>query len=369
MRARTRRTKHARDREPARRDLRRTGNPWIWLRTTGRVTCIVLGQARVVLGGKLGLIMGGVMTRAVVVGGQGFLGSAIASDLLQRGDEVIVFDVEADRTECDEIFGRGAVRPVRGDILDPAALRDAFRGADEVYHLAGMLGTSELEDNVGEAILGNVCGSVNVFEAAIACDVPAVFYPSKPNVWRNTYTITKFAAEQFAELYAEGNDVRIPSLRYFNAYGPRQCLGPIRKLVPTFAVQALRGLPLTVYGDGEQTVDMIFSEDLARLTVDFLRSGYEGEAPDCGRGVPMTVLAMAECVNAMFGGRSSIVHLPMRRGETPSTHLVADCNALEGVLGPLRFTDFERSLETTLTWYAGRPSGQLAAAAAQLGAA
>ena len=309
------------------------------------------------------------MTRAVVVGGQGFLGSAIASDLLRRGDEVFVFDVDADRTECDEIFGTGVVRVVRGDILDPAALRSAFRGADEVYHLAGMLGTSELEENVGAAILGNVCGSVNVFEAAIACRVPAVFYPSKPNVWRNTYTITKFAAEQFAELYSEGGDVRIPSLRYFNAYGPRQSLGPIRKLVPTFAVQALCGLPLTVYGDGEQTVDMIFSEDLARQTVDFLRSGYQGEAPDCGRGVPMTVLEMAECVRALLGSSSPIVHLPMRRGETPSTHLVADPVRLEGVLGPLGFTDFERSLEATLNWYAGRPSIQLAAAASALGAA
>jgi nucleoside-diphosphate-sugar epimerase len=309
------------------------------------------------------------MTRAVVVGGQGFLGGAIASDLLRRGDEVIVFDIDADRTECDEIFGTGAVRVVRGDILDPAALRSAFRGADEVYHLAGMLGTSELEDNVGAAIMGNVCGSVNVFEAAIACGVPAVFNPAKPNVWRNTYTITKYAAEQFAELYSEESDVRITSLRYFNAYGPRQCLGPIRKLVPTFAVQALCDLPLTVYGDGEQTVDMIFSEDLARLTVDFLRSGYEGAAPDCGRGVPFSVLEIAECVRNILGSRSPIVHLPMRRGETPSTHLVADVDALEGALGPLEFTDFERSLEETLHWYAGRPAVQLAAAASALGAA
>ena len=82
----------------------------------------------------------------------------------------------------------------------PVALRRAFDGADEVYHLAGMLGTSELDDDVQAAIVGNVCGAVSVFEAALDRDVPAVFYPSKPNVWRNTYTITKYAAEQFAEL-------------------------------------------------------------------------------------------------------------------------------------------------------------------------
>ena len=199
---------------------------------------------------------------------------------------------------------------------------------DEVYHLAGMLGTSETRRRRAGRHRRNVCGAVSVFEAALDRDVPAVFYPSKPNVWRNTYTITRYAAEQFAELYAESGAIRIPSLRYFNAYGPRQSLGPIRKLVPTLAVQAMCGLPLTVYaGDGLQTVDMIFAEDLARLTVDFLRSDHDGEAVDLGRGVPISVLDIAKAVQAEFGHRSKIVHLPMRRGETPDTHLVADTRA------------------------------------------
>ena len=307
--------------------------------------------------------------RAIVVGGQGFLGSTIVNDLLGRGDDVTVFDLKADIGECDATFGTDAVRVVRGDILDPVALRRAFDGADEVYHLAGMLGTSELDDDVQAAIVGNVCGAVSVFEAALDRDVPAVFYPSKPNVWRNTYTITKYAAEQFAELYAESGAIRIPSLRYFNAYGPRQSLGPIRKLVPTLAVQAMCGLPLTVYGDGLQTVDMIFAEDLARLTVDFLRSDYDGAAVDLGRGVPISVLDIAKAVQAAFGHRSKIVHLPMRRGETPHTHLVADTRGLEDTLGTLTFTGFEESLSSTLRWYAARPTAQLSAAADALGAA
>jgi nucleoside-diphosphate-sugar epimerase len=307
--------------------------------------------------------------RAIVVGGQGFLGSTIVTDLVRRGDDVTVFDLKADVEECDQTFGIGAVRVVKGDILDAGALRGAFEGADEVYHLAGMLGTSELDDDVQAAIVGNVCGAVSVFEAALACGVPAVFYPSKPNVWRNTYTITKYAAEQFAELYAETGAIRIPSLRYFNAYGPRQSLGPIRKLVPTLAVQALCGMPLTVYGDGLQTVDMIFADDLARLTVDFLRSEHAGPAVDLGRGLPMSVLEIARAIQGWFGHRSKIVHLPMRRGETPDTHLVADLGGLTATIGPLAFTDFDASLDATLRWYSARPAAQLTAAASALGAA
>jgi nucleoside-diphosphate-sugar epimerase len=215
--------------------------------------------------------------RTVVVGGQGFLGGAIVADLLARGDVVTVFDQMADSATCDVMFGPGSVRVARGDIRDPAALQMAFKDAEEVYHLAGVLGTSELEDSVLGAIHVNVIGAVNVFDAAIACRVPVVFFPSKPNVWLNTYTVTKYAAEQFARLYTMHRSVRIPSLRYFNAYGPRQSIVPIRKLVPTFAVQAMKGLPLTVYGEGDQMVDLIFSVDLARLTVDFTRACFDGD--------------------------------------------------------------------------------------------
>ena len=251
--------------------------------------------------------------RTVVVGGSGFLGGAIVRELLRRGDSVKVLDRAASRTSIEQQFGAG-VTAAGGDILDRASLRRAFRSADEVYHCAGRLGTSELEDDVVGAIDANISGTVNVFEAAIATGVSVVFYPSKPNVWLNAYTITKVAAEQFAKLYEARDGVRICSLRYFNAYGPGQALGPVRKIIPTFAVQALHGRPLTVYGDGEQTVDMIYSEDIGRITVDFTRARYSGPAIDCGRGEVLTVNAVAETVNRIVANSRGIRHVPMRRG-------------------------------------------------------
>ncbi len=304
--------------------------------------------------------------RTVVVGGQGFLGGAVVADLLARGDAVTVFDLMADDAYCDAAFGPGSVRVVRGDIRDPAALRMAFTDAEEVYHLAGVLGTSELEDSVLGAIQANVIGAVNVFDAALASGVPVVFFPSKPNVWLNTYTVTKYAAEQFARLYSMHRKIRVPSLRYFNAYGPRQSVVPIRKLVPTFAVQAMKGLPLTVYGEGDQMVDLIFSVDLARLTVDFTRTGFDGEPPDCGRGVPVSVMQIATSINAFFDNRAGVTHLPMRRGETAGTMLVADLHALDQVVGPRTFTDLDESLGTTLGWYASRPAEEIEHAATSL---
>lgn len=288
---------------------------------------------------------------AVVVGGQGFLGAAVARELLRRGDEVVVADRSASRQACNRLFGRGAVDARHADIRDPARLRALFRGADEVYNFAGRLGTSELDDDLRAAIEANITGAVNVFEAALFEGVGRVFYPSKPNVWLNAYTITKVAAEEFAQLFAE-RGLHVCTLRYFNAYGPGQAVAPVRKIIPTFALQAMRGDPIPVYGDGAQTVDMVFAPDLAHITVDAMRSLTRSDPLDLGRGLPMTVNEVARDVNAWFGGRSRIEHLPMRRGEVAGTRLVAEVEPLRRALGTLTFTDWESSLAHTLQWYA-----------------
>ncbi|HWF09184.1 MAG TPA: NAD(P)-dependent oxidoreductase [Bryobacteraceae bacterium] len=289
--------------------------------------------------------------RTVVIGGQGFIGAEIAKTLLRRGDDVTIADRAADRSRCDALFGAGSVLARSIDILDKAALRRVMRGADEVYHMAGKLGTSELDDQMITGIEINIAGAVNVFEACLAAGVPNVFYPSKPNVWLNAYSITKFASEQFARLYSETRDIRICSLRYFNAYGPNQATGPVRKIIPTFALQASRGLPVEIFGDGEQVVDMIFARDLGRISVDFMRSSYKGPPVDCGRGIPMTVNQVAADVNRHFENQGGVKYLPMRRGETPCTTLVADIAPLRRVLGRLKFSDWRSSLASTLDWY------------------
>src|SRR6185436_12781458 len=113
-----------------------------------------------------------------------------------------------------------------------------------VYHMGGKLGTSELEDSMHAAVAANITGALNIFETAVAAGVRAVFYPTKPNVWLNTYTVTKVAAEQFAMIFNQLYPIQIRSLRYFNAYGPGQALGPVRKIIPNFAARALLGQPI-----------------------------------------------------------------------------------------------------------------------------
>jgi len=210
--------------------------------------------------------------RSVVVGGSGFLGGALVNELCSRGDEVTVLDVKPMSTTRVEPWGSTDVAHVQGDIREPDVLRRTFRGADEVYHMAGKLGTTELERERHVAVEVNVLGTLNVFDAALDAGVGSVFLACKPNAWDNAYSITKEAAERFAFTYARDNhEMRVRCLRYFNAYGPHQALGPVRKMIPTFAACALRGTPIPVFGDGRQTVDLILADDLARITIDYLR--------------------------------------------------------------------------------------------------
>ncbi len=293
---------------------------------------------------------------AVIVGGLGLIGSKIAKHLIAEGHKVRILDRTLDPEKMAKVPG-AEICPC--DVFFTEDLVRLFAGADEVYHLAGLLGTSELENQIPDAVRVNVLGAVNVFESAVKAGVGRVFYPSKPNVWRNVYTITKEASEELAGIYNAQGKVKITSLRLFNAYGPGQSLTPIRKIVPLFALQALYDKPIQVWGDGEQTVDLVYTDDIAAVATEATHKGLTG-VYDYGRGVALTVNYVAKVVNEIAGNDAGIQHLPMRTGETPNTHLVADIAPLEEALGhKLQFTDFHDSMAGTVWSYHDLPKDVL----------
>ncbi|MXV52919.1 NAD-dependent epimerase/dehydratase family protein [Pedobacter sp. HMF7647] len=301
--------------------------------------------------------------KCIVIGASGFVGSACVDELLGRGDEVIAFDRGIKRKNPEaghELSDK--LKFVQGNILNKETLTPLFEGADEIYHLAGQLGTSELESSMRGAIETNILGALNVFETAIAVRVPKVFLASKPSVWLNTYTITKHTAEKIGSLLSRYHPIEISVLRYLNIYGPGQKIYPVRKVLPAMAIQAMRGLPLHVYGNGNQTVDMIYVKDAARITVDVLRKKYNPNAMDCGTGTEMTVMEVAESVNEYFNNKAGIKNMPMRIGETPNTRLVADNTALFEHIGPIEFTPYQQALKESLAYYEHLPPHDIDAA-------
>lgn len=276
------------------------------------------------------------MSKVVVTGGEGFIGTPVMEELRKRG-------------YSPESYGLA-----EGGVENYRFLRMAVEGAEFVIHLAGVLGTHELGENVTSikhAVDVNVKGTVNVLEA---CRDSGARYVgiTMPQVFPSVYTATKVAATRLATVYHRDGGLPVSHVRAFNAFGPGQAYGPghPQKIVPTFVIRALRNLPLPVWGDGEQGVDLIHTGDLATMLVDAAAFG-DDEVFDGGTGEMHTVADFAKLVIEQCGSSSTIEYLPMRRGERP-TQIVAYGDGWEqlGWKPQWRLHD----LLDTIRWYRDR---------------
>jgi len=282
--------------------------------------------------------------KILVTGGSGFIGSFLVEALIQKGYEVTIFDIDEPKFTPKVPF-------IKGDITDREAVFKAVKGQDVVFHYAGMLGTHETVEKAYEAARINILGALNVFDAAIKYGA-TVYDVTKPNYWRNPYTITKVAAEEFGLMYRDEFKLPVVLLRYFNVFGPRQKTDIFQKAVPTFIVRALKNEPLEIYGDGTQGTDHIYVEDAVEATIRLFESGLIPEkAVEIGSGIEITVNEIAEKIIELTGSASKIIHIPMRRGETPHTRMRADISYLRDVVGFEPKYSFEEGLKKTTEYY------------------
>jgi UDP-glucose 4-epimerase len=278
--------------------------------------------------------------KVMVTGASGFIGGHVIDNLLERGIDVIAFD----RLQKGEVLRHGVYRFL-GDTRDWSSVAEAVAVCDGVIHLAGVLGTSETIDDPIPAVETNIRGSLNVFQAVRQYHKRAV-YITVGNYWfNNTYSITKTTAELLAWMFNREHGTKIAVVRALNAYGPRQKAAPVRKIMPNFIAQALRGEPITVYGDGEQVMDMIHVRDVADILVRALLVSHEQYSYlpernvdnlvkfEAGTGRQTTVNDVAnevlDAVADLVGGdRGSIEHVAMRGGEPPRSVVVGDPSTL-----------------------------------------
>ena len=286
--------------------------------------------------------------RVVITGGNGFIGSHLIDELQRRGHKVISFDL------CRPQHNR--VETIIGSVLDTDKITKALSKADFVFHLAGLLGTHELVDCAIEATKVNVLGTLNVLEACRKSGAKLVEI-SKPNCWVNTYTITKVAAESFTEMYRREHGLKAATTKWFNVYGGRQPLmeeAGYKKLIPTAIVNALLGKPIEIYGNGEQTMDLVHTTDTVEATLSIMDNWKEceGNVFEIGEGKETTVNEAVETIIALTGSSSEVVHIPMRKGETDNTRLKADITALNRLAGWSPRISLTDGLAQTIEWYA-----------------
>jgi UDP-glucose 4-epimerase len=293
--------------------------------------------------------------RVAITGGSGFIGTNLMLYLARTEPETSIklIDIAPPQTALPP-----SVTYHYADIRNLKTLIDCFEGVEEVYHLAGILGTSELIAVSSLACEVNVVGANNVMDAARIAGVKRIYNVAKPHFEgydENSYTLTKHAGELIGKLYQQKYEMEVATVRWLNAVGPYQHLYPVRKFLPMMILLAMFNHDLEIYGDGLQTIDPIDVEDLSRFTVHAIRHlGGRRAVVDLGSGNAINCNDAAHLIldtyKAMGGRtRSKVVHVPMREGEKPGVNLVADMAYWDSV-GMKNEVPFETSIRKTVEY-------------------
>jgi UDP-glucose 4-epimerase len=289
--------------------------------------------------------------RVAITGSSGFIGTNLMEYLAKTepDTELVLIDIVPPVTRLPD-----NARFVYADIRNLSSLLGPLDGVDELYHLAGLLGT-------------NIVGANNVMDACRLAGVKRVYNVAKPHFdgyAENSYTLTKHAGELIGQLYQQKYGIDVATVRWLNAVGPYQHLYPVRKFLPMMIVFALRDLPLEIYGDGTQTIDPIDVYDLSRFTVHACRNlGDHPVVVDLGSGVSVSCNDAAETILSVvkgmgFKSKSEIIHIPMREGEKPGVNLVADMSYWDSI-GMKTEVPFEESIIKTVRHVAELPNWKI----------
>ncbi len=308
------------------------------------------------------------MTTYLVTGGAGFIGSNIAHELVRRGDRVRVLDNFATGRRGNLAGIEDRVDLIEGDLRRPADVEKAVEGADVVLH-QGALGS--VPRSIADPVTSheaNATGTLHVLQAARAAGVRRVVYASSSSVYGDTptlpkvedmppapqspYAVTKLAGELYCRVFSGIHGMEAISLRYFNVFGPRQDpASQYAAVIPKFVRGMLRGERPVIFGDGTQSRDFTFVENVVAAN---LLAARAPAAALCGAvcnvacGERFTLLDLVGTLNEILGTRLEPVFQPPRPGDVRHSH--AAIGRAEELLGFRPGVRFAEGLRRTVEW-------------------
>ena len=253
---------------------------------------------------------GGKLMNALVTGGAGFIGSNLVDRLLDRGDMVVVVDNETANTHEETYWNDNAIN-VKADVNDKG-FDNIATNIDCIFHLAADISIQYCIENPAATYKNNVYGLLNVLETARKNDIKKVIFSSTAAIYGltdkvcvetdtpdplNPYSVSKLAGEHLMKMYHDLYGIQTASLRYFNAYGPRQSdTGQYAPVVGIFQKQKENNSALTIVGDGEQTRDFVHVYDIADANILLAESDATG-VYNVGTGVEYSVNQIANMIS------------------------------------------------------------------------
>jgi UDP-glucose 4-epimerase len=320
------------------------------------------------------------MSIHLVTGGAGFIGSHLVEALVAQGKRVRVLDdfSTGDRANLDAVIGR--VELIEGDVTDAAAVRQAVRGCEVVYHQAALASVPRSIANPIATHRACVDGTLNVLMAARDANVRRVVYAASSSAYGNSarlpksegdptgplspYAVAKLAGEQYCAAFSEVYRLETVRLRYFNVFGPRQTPdSPYAAVIPLFIQALTGGRRPTIHGDGSQSRDFTFVADVVQanlLAAD--APGVSGRVYNVACGRQTSLLQLIDCLNELLGTRISPQHVAPRAGDVK--HSLADVRRATEDLGYRPTTDVSGGLKACLSWWRQRSERKVGAAVA-----
>lgn len=309
--------------------------------------------------------------RCLVTGVAGFLGSTLAERLVRDGNEVRGVDcftdyyARVDKERNLETLRRSAAFELREEDLSTTDVRALVRDVEVVFHQAAQAGVrASWGESFESYTRHNILATQRLLEAVKGSGVRRLVYASSSSVYGDTtdlpmressrprpfspYGVTKLAAEHLAELYRHNFGVSTVSLRYFTVYGPRQRPDMAFR---RFIEAMLSGRPLAVFGDGAQTRDFTFVDDIVEANLLATREGVEG-VYNIGGGSRVTLQEVLEELARIVGVPLAIERAPTQAGDV--RHTEADTTLARERLGYAPKVALRQGLERQVAWMRGR---------------
>jgi nucleoside-diphosphate-sugar epimerase len=313
------------------------------------------------------------MAQYLITGIAGFIGSNIARTLLERGEQVRGIDnlSTGNRANLSDILPKIDFR--QADILDPAAIADACRGVDYIFHEAAI---PSVPKSVKDPVSSNracVDGTVSVLVAARDSKVKRVVYAASSSAYGDTptlpkhedmtpnpispYAVAKLAGEYYMTSFYRCYGLETVSLRYFNIFGPYQDpSSPYSGVLAKFITSMLKGEEPTIFGDGEQSRDFTYIDNAVSanlLACHAPAAQVAGKMCNVATGTRFTLNETFELLKKPTAYSGGIKYGPEREGDVK--HSLADISRAEKCFGYKTLVSFEEGLHRTVEWYRPRP--------------
>ncbi len=317
------------------------------------------------------------MALYLITGGAGFIGSHIASALIARGDRVRVLDnLSSGKLEnfsphdVGEVGSGATVEFLRGDITDPAACGKVSEGVEGVFHEAAQVSVPRSVEDPEASYEVNVMGTLRVLEAARGAGVQHVIFAASSAAYGESeslpkietmatdpvspYASGKVAGEQLMKVWGRCYGMKTVCLRYFNVFGPRQVDdSPYTGVIALFARALLEGGRARIFGDGQQTRDMTYIDNVVDVNLRAMSADLvPGTVINVGGGQRVTINELYQTMAQGLGSTMEPEYVPGRPGDV--LHSLASVESARELLGWQPVVSWQEGLVETLRWYRER---------------